>query len=99
MSKTGHGGDGRHLPQHGAGQQSHSWFTQTFSQPAKPAAATVLRSIKSCLMEVGISRQELQAVHRMDLGFTMVDEKLEYLAMEGHIYTTSDQHHLKSTDA
>jgi hypothetical protein len=48
---------------------------------------------------VGISRQELQAIHRVDLGVTMVDEMLEYLAMEGHIYTTSDQHHFKSTDA
>ena len=38
VSKTGHGGDGRHLAQHGPGQQPHIWFTQTFSQPAKPAA-------------------------------------------------------------
>ena len=98
--KTGRAGDGRHLPHHGPGQQPHSWFTQTFSQPAKPAAATVLRSIKSCLMEVvGISRQELQAMHRLDLGVTMVEEMLEYLAMEGLIYTTSDQHHFKTTDA
>ena len=42
-------------------------------------------------MEVGISRQELQAIRRVDLEVTMVDEMLEYLAMEGHIYTTSDQ--------
>ena len=64
-----------------------------------PAAATVLRSIKSCLMEVAISSQELQAIHRVDLGVTRVDEMLEYLAMEGLIYTTSDQHHFKTTDA
>ena len=31
VSKTGHAGDGRILPQHGPGQQRHSWFTQTFS--------------------------------------------------------------------
>ena len=91
LGVTGHAGDDHHQPHHGHGHQRYSWFTQTFSHPAKSAAVTVLRSIKSCLMEVGISRQELQAIHRVDLEVTMVDEMLEYLAMEGHIYTTSDQ--------
>jgi hypothetical protein len=50
-------------------------------------------------MEVGISRQELQAIHRVDLGVTMVDEMLECLALKRHIYTTSCQHIFKSTDA
>ena len=76
-----------------------SWFTQTFSQPAKPSAVLVLRSIKSSSKDVGISRQDLQTIHRMDMKATMVDEMLEYLAMEGHIYNTLDQHHFKSTDA
>ena len=99
VNMTGHAGDVRHQPQHGYGHQSQSWFTQTFSQPAKPAAVCVLRSIKSSSKDVGISRQDLQTIHRMDMKATMVDEMLEYLAMEGHIYNTLDQHHFKSTDA
>ena len=94
VNMTGHAGDVRHQPQHGYGHHSQSWFTQTFSQPAKPSAVLVLRSIKSSSKDVGISRQDLQTIHRMDMKATMVDEMLEYLAMEGHIYNTLDQHHL-----
>ena len=97
--QTGMAGDGRQLVQGRGGQQTHSWISQTFAQPSQPAAVLVLRSIKACMREVGISRKELQAIHRKDLGADMVDEMLENLTMEGHIYTTIDQHHYKSTDA
>jgi len=80
-------------------QQPKSWVNQAFSQPSKPAAIKVLGSIKVCVRDVGISRRELHSVHKEDLDSGMVDEMLEYLAMEGHIYTTMDEHHFKSTDA
>ena len=96
---AGMAGDDRQLVQGRGGQQTHSWISQTFAQPSQPAAVLVLRSIKACMREVGISRKELQAIHRKDLGEDMVDEMLEHLTMEGHVYTTIDQHHYKSTDA
>ena len=99
MNIPGHAGDQRQSRPYGLGQQSQGWYNQTFSQPSKPAAVQLLRTIKSSLNDVGISRKDLHAVHRMDLGVAVVDEMLDYLAMEGHIYTTVDQHHFKSTDA
>ena len=84
----------------GDGHQQHALaVSHTFSQPSNPAATKILMSIKACVREVGINRQELQAKHRGDMGAGMVDQMLDYLAMEGHVYTTSDQHHFKSTDA
>ena len=84
----------------GDGHQQHAWaVSHTFSQPSNPAATKILMSIKACVREVGINRQELQVKHRGEMGAGMVDETFEHLAMEGHVYTTSDQHHFKSTDA
>ena len=99
VNMTGQAGDHRQKHHHALAQQSQGWYNQAFSQPSKPAAVVLLRTIKSSLNDVGISRKDLHAVHRIDLGTAVVDEMLEYLAMEGHIYTTVDQHHFKSTDA
>ena len=70
-----------------------------FTPPVCPDTARILASIRTCLTDVGISRRELYNIHRAEMSQSKVEEKLEFLTNEGHIYTTMDQHHFKSTDS
>jgi len=86
----------------GAGEQQqlqYSWPVQAVTQPANPAAIVLLRSIKNCLEDTGISRQQLQLKHRLDMQPSQVDEVLRHLSYEGHVYNTIDENYFKSTDA
>lgn len=69
---------------------------QTAATPMDPAAAQLLGFIKSNSSEMGITRREL----RTRVTFpTRLEMMLDYLAQEGHVYTTCDQDHFKATDA
>ena len=70
-----------------------------FTPPVCPDTARVLSSIRTCLTDVGISRRELYNIHRAEMSESKVEEMLDFLTNEGHIYTTMDQHHFKSTDS
>jgi len=60
-------------------------------------ARVVLRLIRSCYTELGISRKELEQTG--NLALTQLTAALDFLLQEGHIYCTQDDFHFKSTDA
>ncbi|KAF4793723.1 Replication protein A 32 kDa subunit [Turdus rufiventris] len=58
----------------------------------------VLNLIKSCHVPEGMSLQDLkQQLHSMSM--STIKQAVEFLSSEGHIYSTVDDDHYKSTDA
>ncbi|NWU82964.1 RFA2 protein, partial [Onychorhynchus coronatus] len=58
----------------------------------------VLNLIKSCPVPEGMSLQELKLqLHGMSM--STIKQAVEFLSSEGHIYSTVDDDHYKSTDA
>ncbi|NXK85937.1 RFA2 protein, partial [Formicarius rufipectus] len=58
----------------------------------------VLNLIKSCPVPEGMSLQELKLqLHSMSM--STIKQAVEFLSSEGHIYSTVDDDHYKSTDA
>ena len=70
-----------------------------FTPPLNPDAQKVLTSIKKCPMQIGISRSELSKNFRTSLSDQKINEILEFLTVEGLIYSTVDQFHFRSTDS
>ncbi|NXP13467.1 RFA2 protein, partial [Thinocorus orbignyianus] len=57
----------------------------------------VLNLIKNCPIPEGMSIQELKAqLHNMSM--STIQQAVEFLSSEGHIYSTVDDDHFKSTD-
>ena len=67
--------------------------------PSCPQTFRILATIRSCIRDNGISRQEIYNAHVADMTERQVDERVDYLTSEGHIYTTADLDHFKSTDS
>lgn len=60
--------------------------------------AQVLNLIKNCPIPEGMSLQELKVqLHNMSM--STIKQAVEFLSSEGHIYSTVDDDHYKSTDA
>ncbi|KFQ20182.1 Replication protein A 32 kDa subunit, partial [Merops nubicus] len=58
----------------------------------------VLNLIKNCPVPEGMSLQELKVqLHNMSM--STIKQAVEFLSSEGHIYSTVDDDHYKSTDA
>ncbi|NXO78262.1 RFA2 protein, partial [Sitta europaea] len=58
----------------------------------------VLNLIKSCHVPEGVSLQDLKLqLHSMSM--STIKQAVEFLSSEGHIYSTVDDDHYKSTDA
>ncbi|XP_015274126.1 PREDICTED: replication protein A 32 kDa subunit [Gekko japonicus] len=63
-----------------------------------PHESQVLNLIKSCIRSEGITLQELKSqLHNMNVA--TIKKAVEFLSSEGHIYSTIDDDHFKSTDA
>ncbi|XP_027522328.1 replication protein A 32 kDa subunit [Corapipo altera] len=58
----------------------------------------VLNLIKSCPVPEGMSLQELKLQLR-SMSMSTIKQAVEFLSSEGHIYSTVDDDHYKSTDA
>ena len=80
-------------------QLNHHQNSFLFTPPLNPDAQEVLTSIKKCPMEIGVSRNELVRNFRSLLSDQKIGEILEFLIVEGLIYSTIDQFHFRSTDA
>ena len=60
----------------------------------------VLSTISGCTMDQGISIYELmKKVGQHGFGEKNIKAAVEFLCNEGHIYSTIDDEHFKSTDA
>lgn len=58
----------------------------------------VYRMLRGCLQEEGLSRDELFKQVGGRMSRHDMDNALEHLSNEGHIYSTTDDNHFKSTD-
>ena len=64
-----------------------------------PQTFKILATVRSCFKHNGISRHEIYKAHMAEMTQQQVDERVDYLTSEGHIYTTIDIDHFKSTDS
>ena len=64
-----------------------------------PQTSRILATIRSCFRDNGVSRQEIYNAHVDEMTQRQVDESVDYLTSEGHIYTTINLHHFRSTDS
>ena len=78
---------------------NNSFLNSCFSQPLTSEAKRILFKIRSSQADVGISVRELTDTYRGVFTEKTIHQNLEYLISEGHIYTTIDEFHFKSTDA
>nr|XP_060639959.1 replication protein A 32 kDa subunit [Anolis sagrei ordinatus] len=87
------------LPMQGMGSMSS--YGGNDSMPAGGLTlhqSQVLNLIKNCTTTEGISLQDLKSqLHNMNL--PTLKKAVEFLSSEGHIYSTVDDEHFKSTDA
>ena len=60
---------------------------------------SVYKMVQGCDREEGISRDELNQNLSGKMSRKEVDDALEYLSNEGHIYSTTDEDHFKTTDS
>ena len=64
-----------------------------------PQTSRILATIRSCFRDNGVSRQEIYNAHKDEMTQGQVDESVDFLTSEGHIYTTINLHHFRSTDS
>ena len=64
-----------------------------------PQTSRILATIRSCFRDNGVSRQEIYNAHMNEMTQAQVDESVDFLTSEGHIYTTINLHHFRSTDS
>ena len=58
----------------------------------------VFKLIKGCRDEEGVAREAVHEGARGRLSAAEVDKAVDFLSNEGHIYSTIDEDHFKSTD-
>jgi len=59
---------------------------------------TVFRLLSGCTREEGMSRDEMYESLRGKISIRDLNDALDYLSGEGHIYSTTDEDHFKTTD-
>ena len=57
------------------------------------------KMVSACEREEGMSRDELGQQLSGKMSRKEVDDALEFLSNEGHIYSTTDEDHFKTTDS
>ena len=55
--------------------------------------------VAACEREEGIGRDELFSALQSKMSKKELDESLEFLSNEGHVYSTTDEDHFKTTDS
>jgi len=69
------------------------------NQFENPKQEATMKLIAGCTREEGISRDELTSSLSSKMSRNDVDAALEFLSGEGHIYSTIDEDHFKTTDS
>ena len=60
---------------------------------------SVYKMVAACEREEGIGRDELFSALQSKMSKKELDESLEFLSNEGHVYSTTDEDHFKTTDS
>ena len=60
---------------------------------------SIYQMVKGCDREEGMSRDELGQQLSGKMSRKDVDDGLDFLSNEGHIYSTTDEDHFKTTDS
>merc|ERR1719259_1460169 len=66
---------------------------------ANPKHEAVFKMLQGCTREEGLHRDELMQGLKAKLNKKELDDTLSYLSDEGHIYSTMDEDHFRTTDA
>merc|ERR1712073_59626 len=64
-----------------------------------PKHESVYKMVCGCQREEGISRDEVFQNLSSKMSKGDVDQALEFLSNEGHVYSTTDEDHFKTTDS
>ena len=93
------GGGGAGLPNSMLGSQASmgasSMTTSSFGNSKQDA---VFKVLSACTREEGLSRDEMMSNLKGRISRKELDDALDYLSGEGHIYSTTDEDHFKTTD-
>ena len=60
---------------------------------------SVYKLVSGCEREEGIGRDEVYQALQSKMSKKDVDDALEFLSNEGHVYSTTDEDHFKTTDS
>nr|ACO10572.1 Replication protein A 32 kDa subunit [Caligus rogercresseyi] len=66
---------------------------------SNPKHSAVFKMIAGCMREEGISKEEIQNSLKGRVGPNALNDALYFLSGEGHIYSTIDEDHFKTTDS
>ena len=94
----GGGGSGAGLPNSMMSSNStgaSSMNTTSFGNSKQDA---VFKILSACTREEGMGREEVMQSLKNRISKKELDDALEYLSGEGHIYSTTDEDHFKTTD-
>jgi len=80
--------------QHGS-MGASSMTTSSFGNSKQDA---VFKVLSACTREEGLSRDEMMESLKGRISRKELDDALDYLSGEGHIYSTTDEDHFKTTD-
>ena len=58
----------------------------------------VYKLVTSCTSDGGLGRHEMMQALKCKMNRTDLDDALNFLSAEGHIYSTIDDDHFKATD-
>lgn len=90
----------------GGGGLSNSMMATTTGSGSTSSASfgnskhdAVIKVLSGCTREEGLSRDEMMQQLKGRLNRKDLDDALEYLSGEGHIYSTMDEDHFRTTDA
>lgn len=78
-----------------AGMGANAMNTSSFSNTKHES---VFKILSGCNREEGLSRDEMMQMLKGKISRKDLDDTLEFLSGEGHIYSTTDEDHFKTTD-
>jgi len=92
------GGSQASLPNSMIGSSSMGASTMNSTSFANSKHDAVFKILSACTREEGLSRDEMMQSLKGRIARKELDDALDYLSGEGHIYSTTDEDHFKTTD-
>ena len=94
----GGGGSQASLPNSMIGSNSTGATVQNTTSFGNSKHDAVFKILQGCTREEGMGRDEVMQSLKGRISKKELDDALEYLSGEGHIYSTTDEDHFKTTD-